>query len=72
MVGGTWWAVSGGWYMVGSEWWAVGNDFFARDCIQNDTFNVRSLMVECFVFINVILVNKVVVVVYVVNDGGSE
>ena len=23
MVGGTWWAVSGGWYMVGSEWWVV-------------------------------------------------
>ena len=31
---------------------------------------VCSLMVECFVF--VILVNSVVVVVYVVNDGGGS
>ena len=37
MVGGTWWAVSGGRY----------NDFFARDCIQSGTLTVRSLMVEC-------------------------
>ena len=72
MVGSEWWVVHGGQWVVGGTWWAVGNDFFARDCIQNDTFNVRSLMVECFVFVNVILVNNVVVVVYVVNDGGSE
>ena len=57
--------------MVGSEW-VVGNDFFARDCIQNARLSVRSLMVECFVFANVILVNNVVVVVVVVNDGGSK
>ena len=50
----------------------IGNDFFARDCIQNDMLNVCLRLVECFVFVNVILVNNVVVVVYVVNDGGSE
>ena len=67
MVGSEWgWYMVGSewrWYMVGSEWWAVGNDFFARDCIQNGTLNVRLCMVECFVFVNVILVNNVVVVV---------
>ena len=68
MVGGTWWAVSGGWYMVCSEWWVVHGG-------QNGRLNVRSLMVECFVFVNVILVKLVVVVVvvvYIVNDGGGN
>ena len=62
--------------MVGGIRWAVGNDFFARVCIQSGRLSVRSLMAECFVFSNVILVNNVVVVVvvvvYVVNDGGGS
>ena len=61
MVGGTWWAVSGGQLAVIS--------------LQDTAYRMAcSVFVHSWlsVFVNVILVHNVVVVVYVVNDGGGS
>ena len=49
--------------MLGGTWWAVGGEQLAMISLQE---------VECFVFVNVILVGNVVVVVYIVNDSSSS
>ena len=33
MVGGTWWAVSGGWYMVGSECFVFANVILVNNVV---------------------------------------